>query len=176
MLCLCVWLIERDIQVWPKSCVLICSSMVTSYGLWQKPCLGTISTCQYQGFPCGSAGKESACNAGYLGSIPGLGRSPGEGKGFLLQYADPENSMDYIVHGITKSWRRLSNFHFHSAYKLEKHNDNTQPCYIAFPIFNQSVVPCPVLTVASWPAYRFLKRQAFQIYFCDFSSEKIRKT
>ena len=39
------------------------------------------------GFPCGSAGKESACNAGDLGSIPGLGRSPGEGKGYTLQYS-----------------------------------------------------------------------------------------
>ena len=55
------------------------------------------------GFPCGSAGKESACNAGDLGLIPGLGRSPGEGKGYPLQYSGLENSMDYIVHGVTKS-------------------------------------------------------------------------
>ena len=47
------------------------------------------------GFPCGSAGKESACNAGDLGSIPGMGRSPGEGKGYPLQYSGLENSMDY---------------------------------------------------------------------------------
>ena len=47
-------------------------------------------------FPCGSAGKESACNAGDLGSIPGLGRSPEEGKGYLLQYSDLENIMDCI--------------------------------------------------------------------------------
>ena len=46
------------------------------------------------GFPCGSAGKESACNVGDLGSIPGLGRSPGEGKGYLLQYPGLENSME----------------------------------------------------------------------------------
>ena len=49
--------------------------------------------------PCGSAGKESACNAGDLGSIPGLRRSPGEGKGYPLQYSGLENSMDCIVHG-----------------------------------------------------------------------------
>ena len=55
------------------------------------------------GFLCGSAGKESACNAGDLGSNPGLGRSPGEGKGYPLQYSDLENSMDYIVHGVAKS-------------------------------------------------------------------------
>ena len=46
------------------------------------------------GFPCGSAGKESACNARDLGSIPGLGRSPGEGKGYPLQCSGLENSMD----------------------------------------------------------------------------------
>ena len=55
------------------------------------------------GFPCGSACKDSACNVGDLGSIPGLGRSPGEGKGYPLQYSGLENSMDCIVHGVTKS-------------------------------------------------------------------------
>ena len=45
----------------------------------------------YQGFPCGSAGKESACNVGDLGSVSGLGRSPGEGKGYPLQYSCLEN-------------------------------------------------------------------------------------
>ena len=55
-------------------------------------------------FPGGSAGKESACNAGDLGSVPGLGRSPGEGNGSPLQYSGLENSMDCIVHGIAKSW------------------------------------------------------------------------
>ena len=47
----------------------------------------------------------------------------------------------------------------YSAYKLNKQGDNIQPWRTPFPIWNQSVVPCPVLTVASWPAYRFLKRQ-----------------
>ena len=55
------------------------------------------------GLPCGSAGKELACNAGDLGSIPGLGRSPGEGKGYPLQYSGLENSMDCVVHRVTKS-------------------------------------------------------------------------
>ena len=63
------------------------------------------------GFPCGSAGKESACNVGDLGSIPGLGRSPGEGKGYSCQYSGLENSLDCIVHGVAKSWTRLSDFH-----------------------------------------------------------------
>ena len=62
----------------------------------------------FLGFPCGSAGKESACNAGDLGSIPVLGRSPGEGKDYPLQYSGLENSMDCIVHGVAKSQRRLS--------------------------------------------------------------------
>ena len=63
-----------------------------------------------KGLPCGSTGKESSCNAGDLGSIPGLGRAPGEGKGYLLQYSGLENSMDCIVHGVAKSHTRLSNF------------------------------------------------------------------
>ena len=61
-------------------------------------------------FPFGSAGKESTCKAGDLGSIPGLGRFPGEGKGYPLQYSGRENSMDYTVHGVTKSQTQLSNF------------------------------------------------------------------
>ena len=48
------------------------------------------------GLPCGSAGKESTCNVGDLGSIPGLGRPPGAGNGYPLQYSCLENSMDYI--------------------------------------------------------------------------------
>ena len=65
------------------------------------------------GFPCGSAGKESACNARDLGLIPGLGRSPGEGKGYPLQYSGLENSMDCIVHEVTKTQTWLSHFHCH---------------------------------------------------------------
>ena len=53
-------------------------------------------------FPCDSAGKVSACNAGDLGSIPGLGRYPGERKGYPLQYSGLENSMEYTVHGVAK--------------------------------------------------------------------------
>ena len=56
-----------------------------------------------RGFPGGSDGKESACNMEDLGSIPGLGRSPGEGKGSLLQYSGLENSINCIEHGVTKT-------------------------------------------------------------------------
>ena len=66
------------------------------------------------GLPLRLADKESACNAGDLGLIPGLARSPVEGKSYPRQYSDLENSMDCIVHGVTKSWTRLSDFHFHS--------------------------------------------------------------
>ena len=68
----------------------------------------------FQAFPCSSAGKESGCNVGDLGLIPGLGRSPGEGKGYPLQYSDLENSMDCIVHAVPKNWTQLSDFHFTS--------------------------------------------------------------
>ena len=69
-----------------------------------KPCLENFG--HYfasMGFPCSSAGKESTCKAGDLGSIPGLGRSPGEGSGYSLQYSGLENSMDCIVHAVAKS-------------------------------------------------------------------------
>ena len=56
------------------------------------------------GFPCGSAGKESTCDAGDLGSIPGLGRSPGEGKDYPLLDSGLKNSVDCIVSEVTKSW------------------------------------------------------------------------
>ena len=55
-------------------------------------------------FPDSSAGKESACNVGDLGLIPGLGRCPGEGKGYSLQYSGLTNSMECIVYGVAKSW------------------------------------------------------------------------
>ena len=55
------------------------------------------------GFPCGSAGKESAYSVGDLGLIPRLGRSPGEGYGYSLQYSGLEHSVDCVVHGVAKS-------------------------------------------------------------------------
>jgi len=70
------------------------------------------------GFPGGSAGKESACNAGDLSLIPGLGRSSGEGKGYPLQYSGLENSMDCISMGSQRVG--LSSFHFHSFILLSR--------------------------------------------------------
>ena len=88
-----------------KPVIPICSSLGTCFSLlW--------SIFIYLGFPGGPVGKESACNAGDPGSIPGSGRSPGEGKGYPLQYSGLKNSMDYTVHEATKCQTRLSNFHF----------------------------------------------------------------
>ena len=67
-------------------------------------------------FPDSSVGKEAAYNEGEHSSTPGLGRSPGEGKGYPLQCSGLENSMDYIVHGVAKSWTQLNDFHFHSTF------------------------------------------------------------
>ena len=66
-----------------------------------------------EGSPVGSTGKESACNAGDLGSAPGLERPPGEGKGCPPQYSGLENPMGCVVNGVAKSRTRLSNFYFH---------------------------------------------------------------
>ena len=69
------------------------------------------------GFPCGSAGKKFTCNAGDLGSIPLLGRSPGQEKGYSLHYFALENSTDCIVHGVV--WTQLSNFDWLSPEKKD---------------------------------------------------------
>ena len=63
------------------------------------------------GFPGNSAGKESACEVGDLSLIPGLGRCPGERKGYPLQYSGLENSLDCTVHGVAKNQTQLSGFH-----------------------------------------------------------------
>ena len=80
------------------------------------------------GFPGGSAGKESACNAGNLGSIPGLGRFPGEGKGYPLQYSGLGNSLDCIVHRVAKSQTRLSDFHFTCTFVKGPEQRRIQHC------------------------------------------------
>ena len=72
----------------------------------------------FLGFPGDSAGKESTCNVGDLGSVTGLGRCPREGKGYPLQYSGLENSMDCIVHGVAESWIWLSDFHFHFLHNV----------------------------------------------------------
>ena len=109
-ICTCWWLSSKEsaCQCWRhKRCEVdpwirkIC---------WRRD---RLLTPVFLGFPGGSAGKESVCNVGDLGSISGLGRSPGEGKGYPLQYSGLETSINCIVHGVPKNWTRLSNFHFH---------------------------------------------------------------
>ena len=68
------------------------------------------------GFRCASTGKKSACNVGDLGSIPELGRSPADGKGYPLQYSGLENFMGCIVHGVAESQTQLRDFHFTSLH------------------------------------------------------------
>ena len=82
-----------------------------------------LPTTVFLGFPGGSAGKESTCNAGDLDLIPGLGRSPGEGKGYQLQCSGLEYYLDCIVHGVTKNQTQLSDFHFHCSLEPEHRND-----------------------------------------------------
>ena len=105
------------------SCLTLCDSMDFSrQEYWSEwPCLSPgdnadpgikprSPTLQADSLPSESPRK---LHVGDLGSIPGLGRSPEEGKGYLLQYCGLENSMDYTVHGIAKSRTRLSNLGFH---------------------------------------------------------------
>ena len=84
---------------------------------WRRDRLPTLV---FLGFSCGSAGKKSTCNVGDLGSIPGLGRCPREGKGYPLQHSGLKNSMDCVVHGVTKSW--TYSFSFHLPQYLTLHN------------------------------------------------------
>ena len=81
-------------------------------------------------FPCGSADKESACNAGDLGSIPWLGRFPGERKGYPLLYSGLESSMDCIVYEVAQRWTRLSNFHFHLVAQIVKNLPAMQETWV----------------------------------------------
>ena len=88
---------------------------VEGFSLWWHLLFWSMgSRSKNKGFSGGSDGKESACNAGDLGLIPGLGKSPGVGKVYPLQYSCLENAMDCIVCGVTKSRTQLSDFHFTS--------------------------------------------------------------
>ena len=109
-----------------------------------------------------SAGKESACNAGDLGSIPGLEWSPGEGNGYPLQYSCWENPTNCIVHGMAKSWTWLSDFHFPVSFPGKSHrlrslagcspsSDQRAGCGLAT---KQQQTPPPLTAIplpCSWP-------------------------
>ena len=90
----------------------------TGFDSWvgKIPCRrNRLPTPVFLGFPGDLAGKESYCNEGDLGSIPGLERSAGEGNSYPLQYSCLENPMHCIVHGVTKNRIRLRDFHFHPS-------------------------------------------------------------
>ena len=86
---------------------------------------------EISGFPCGSAGKESTCNAGDLGSIPGLGRSPGEGKGYPLQYSGLENSVDESMglKTVGHNWETFTSLHFTSN-EISRNRTNVWMLYL----------------------------------------------
>ena len=90
----------------------------------------------FLGFPCGSAGKESACSVGDMGLISGLGRSPGEEKGYPLQYPGLENSIDCIVCGLAKSQTRLSDFHFPMCVHAQLRPNLGDPLDCSPPVFS----------------------------------------
>ena len=107
------------------------------------------------GFPDSSVDKESPCNTGNPGLIPGLGRSPGEGKGYPLQYSGLENSRDCIVHGVAKSWTRLSNFDHELASLDYSSNPGKQHptslCYnLTYKKTDNSVFKALVATEVEW--------------------------
>ena len=120
----CVWL---SVIPWSIACLAPLAMEFSRQGYWSGlpfPSQGLNESPKVlqaqnillgQGFPHSSVGKESACKVGNLGSIPGLGRSRGEGKGYPLQYSGPENSMNYELYSPwdLKESTRLSNFHFH---------------------------------------------------------------
>ena len=104
-------------------------------------------------FPGVSAGEESACNAGDLGSISGLGRSPGGGKGYLLQYSILENPTDCVVHGVTKSRTQLSDLHFQFSLSSFQSSVDTglvhTPCFLSLrrdnsPLLRRDTLLCGV--------------------------------
>ena len=121
------------------------------------------------GFPGGSDCKESACNVGGLGSIPGLGRFPGDENGYPLQYSGLENSYGqrsladsiqsvgsqrvrcrlHTVRGVTKSQMQLNDFHFHFL------SEWRSPCLMVIPIINKVVV----VLIWLWSERRLNKSQ-----------------
>ena len=113
----------RDVKYWKFKALF--KKIKEGLNKWQESLCSCIRRYNIiKGFPGGSEGKESACNVGDLGSIPGLGRSPGEGNGNPLQYSCLENPMDRgawwaTVHGVAKSRIWLSDFtSLHSTWNV----------------------------------------------------------
>ena len=120
--------------------------------VWENPLEKGLTThSSILGFPGGSAGKEASCSVGVLGSIPGLGRSPGGGKGYPLQYSGLKNSMGDIVRALPKSQILLSQFHFHFTFlpKWER--------IVGFPVFIVPMIMAHQMAMAwsrlFWPLF-----------------------
>ena len=94
-----------------------------------------LSTIYYVGFPGGSAGKKSTCSVGELGSIRGLGWSPGERISYPLLYSGLENPIDCIIHDITKSHTHPNAFHFH-LFPIINSNKFHLPWPVVLPLSN----------------------------------------
>ena len=127
-------------------------------------------------FPCGSAGKESTCNLGDLGSTPGLGKSPGGGKGYPLQ-SGLEDSLDCIGHGVTKSWIRPSDFHVTVVYSsmefycIDRFTEiplqPKQSCSVTTK--KPSGITCYCHIFCFFPQF-LTKLLLFSVYFCHFEN------
>ena len=113
-----LWLCQGEKKSIHRERVQLCATPKHNYEILFQQDEG--NSCLLQLFPGSSAGKESTCNVGDLGLIPGLGISSGEGKGYPLQYSGLENSMDCIVHGVTKNQMQLplSLFTFFPAFSI----------------------------------------------------------
>ena len=107
--------------------------------------------------------KESACNAGDPGSIPGLGRLPGGGKGYPLQYSGLENSMDCTVHGVAKSWTQLSDFHFTYKRRYTKGVLSAEFLDVLIILISQATINLSFFFLKEKRSYRFLMVEAVSI-------------
>ena len=124
----------------PTNCFRLAKLQNSSSG--HRFALLDFTTVRLRGFPGGSDGKESAYNAGDSGSIPGLGRSPGEGNGNPLQYSCLENpthrgAWQATVHGVTKNQTQLSNEHTQSDFTAESHLNGRQAALVHWKLKRQ---------------------------------------
>ena len=114
-------------------------------------------------FPGGSAGKESICSVGDMGLIPGLERSPGERKGYPLHYSGLENSMDWIVHEVTRSLTWLSDFHILQGVghiclidSVNLEDNHLSSCYHLWEACNQVCGSCLIDVYHLWGKFLLL--------------------
>ena len=148
---------EQDLNVKKEKVLNLCAVQITKVMVMVvmilvKVMVGFIVMMVMRGFPAGSDGKESACNAGDLGSIPGSDRSPGDGNGYPLQYSCPENSMDRgdlcaIVHGVSKNGTGLTLSLSHNV--EEEREKKTCICAYDWPYPSRCAVS--KLECAFWP-------------------------